>query len=157
MITVRRAEYKDLQKIEQLYLELEKDAVFYQPEHFVLSPEGSRTEQVKAVVESDDQIMLVAEDSGCVIGFAHITLHKAKEIPCLRPQRNIYLQDLVVTEAYRSKGIGTMLIEASKKYGRDMGAEFIRTQVFPMNEAGMRFYIRNGFSKTMITIECPLS
>lgn len=156
MITIRKAEKADIQTIEELYAELEKDAVYYQPEHFVMSENGSRAKYTGDILESDTQIMLVAEDSGSVIGFAHVTLQKAKAFPCLKPQCNSYLQDLVVTEKYRSKGIGTMLIDAAKQYSIDSGAEFMRTQVFPMNEDGMRFYIRNGFSKTMITIECPL-
>ena len=31
---------------------------------------------------------------------------------------------------------------------------FIRTQVFPGNVDGMRFYERNGFCEMMKTIEC---
>ena len=36
------------------------------------------------------------------------------------------------------------------------GADFIRTEVFPQNIAGMRFYERNGFCEMMKTIECQL-
>ena len=32
--------------------------------------------------------------------------------------------------------------------------DFIRTQVFPGNVDGMRFYERNGFCEMMKTIEC---
>ena len=156
MTKIRKATREDSERLEELYTELEKDAVFYQPEHFVLSPKGSRTQQMESLWNSDNQIMLVAEDEGKVIGFAHVLLQKAKVIPCLKPQSNIYLQDLVVTETYRSRGIGTLLINAAKQYGKKNGAEFFRTQVFPMNKDGMRFYIRNGFTQTMITIECPL-
>ena len=157
MITIRSANREDVTEIEKLYAELEKDAVYYQPEHFVMSPKGSRTKLTEGILESDTQIMLVAEDCGRIIGFAHVTLQKAKAFPCLKPQCNIYLQDLVVTEKYRSKGIGTMLIDAAKQYGIDKGAEFMRTQVFPMNEDGLRFYQRNGFFLKMLTIESPLT
>lgn len=44
----------------------------------------------------------------------------------------------------------------AKKFGLEKGADFFRTQVFPMNKAGLRFYERNGFSVKMITIEAPL-
>ena len=36
------------------------------------------------------------------------------------------------------------------------GADFIRTQVFPQNIEGMRFYERNGFCEMMKTIESQL-
>ena len=155
MVNIRRAKAEDLARIEDLYRELEEDAVLYQPEHFVFSPKGTRTEQVKEIMDSDTQAMYVAEADGDVIGFAHLILIKAKKVPCLKSETSLYLQDLVVTAEYRSKGIGTLLMEEAKKYGKENGADFFRTQVFPQNTDGMRFYERNGFSAKMITIECP--
>ena len=156
MTTIRKATENDAARIEQLYTELEQDAVLYQPEHFVFSPQGARSKQLETILSSDNQIMLVAEEDGNVIGFAHVVFNKAKAISCLKPQSNIYLQDLVVTAEYRSKGTGTKLLDAAKQYGREIGADFFRTQVFPMNKDGLRFYERNGFSIKMFTIEGPL-
>ena len=156
MIKIRKANRDDFEVLEELYTELEKDAVMYQSEHFVLSPKGARSRQLEEILASENQVMLVAEDDGKVIGFAHVMLQRAKVVSCLKPQTNIYLQDLVVTSTLRSKGTGTQLLNAAKEYGREKGAEFFRTQVFPMNKDGMRFYERNGFSTKMITIECDL-
>ena len=156
MIKIRKANRDDFEVLEELYTELEKDAVMYQNEHFVLSPKGARSRQLEEILASENQVMLVAEDDGKVIGFAHVMLQKAKVVSCLKPQTNIYLQDLVVTSTLRSKGTGTQLLNAAKEFGREKGAEFFRTQVFPMNKDGMRFYERNGFSTKMITIECDL-
>ena len=155
MVNIRKAKTEDLARLEELYRELEEDAVLYQPEHFVFSPEGTRSEQMKDFLDSDTQAMFVAEDDGEVIGFAHVVLIKAKKVPCLKPETSLYLQDLVVTAEYRSRGIGTILLNEAKKYGKENGADFFRTQVFPQNTDGMRFYERNGFSTKMITIECP--
>ena len=155
MVNIRKAKTEDLAHLEELYRELEEDAVLYQPEHFVFSSAGTRSEQMKDFLDSDTQAMFVAEVDGEVIGFAHVVLIKAKKVPCLKPETSLYLQDLVVTAEYRSRGIGTILLNEAKKYGKDNGADFFRTQVFPQNTDGMRFYERNGFSTKMITIECP--
>ena len=158
MTTIRKAKIEDAAAIEALYTELEKDAVTYQSEHFVFSPAGARSQQLEGIMKSDSQVMLVAEDSetGLVIGFAHVVFMGVKAFSCLKPQTNIYLQDLVVSGDYRNRGIGTLLLNEAKKYGTEKGADFFRTQVFPMNKAGLRFYERNGFSIKMITIEAPL-
>ena len=106
MINIRKANIQDAARIEELYTELEQDAVFYQPEHFVLSKAGERSRLVEDIIKSDNQIMFVAEDtekSGAVIGFAHVVFAKAKPFSCLKPQSNIYLQDLVVTQSYRNR------------------------------------------------------
>jgi len=47
-------------------------------------------------------------------------------------------------------------MDAVKEYGRNNNADFFRTQVFPQNTDGLRFYKRIEFKKTMITIECDL-
>ncbi len=47
-------------------------------------------------------------------------------------------------------------MDACKEYGREKGADFMRTQVFPENVRGMQFYERNGFSEKMKTIEMYL-
>ena len=49
-----------------------------------------------------------------------------------------------------------LLMEASKRYGKEHGVDFIRTQVFPQNIDGMRFYEKNGFREMMKTIESSL-
>ena len=157
MTTIRKAKIEDAAAIEALYTELEKDAVTYQSEHFVLSPLGARSRQLEEILKSENQVMLVAVDeSDVVIGFAHVVFMGVKAFSCLKPQTNIYLQDLVVSGDYRNRGIGTLLLNEAKKYGTEKGADFFRTQVFPMNKAGLRFYERNGFSIKMITIEAPL-
>ena len=156
MPVIRKAIKEDFEAIEKLYTELEEDAGLYQPEHFVFSKPGQRSLQLEEILKSENQIMLVAEESGLVIGFAHVIFAHAKEVSCLKPQCNIYLQDLVVTKKLRSHGTGTLLLNAAKEYGKEKGADFFRTQVFPQNKDGLRFYERNGFSLKMLTIECDL-
>ena len=158
MPIIRKARKEDIEALERLYAELEEDAVRYQPEHFVLSERGERSRQLEQILSSETQVLFVAEDdgSGAVIAFAHVLFARAKEVSCLKPQRNIYLQDLLVTKRCRSHGTGTLLLNAAKQYGRELGADFFRTQVFPQNRDGLRFYERNGFSLKMLTIECDI-
>ncbi|MBE6868432.1 MAG: GNAT family N-acetyltransferase [Ruminococcus albus] len=154
MVNIRRAVRSDSESLERLYTQLEKDAVYYQPEHFVMSGKGARISD--GLFESDTQAVYVAEVGGEVVGFVHILLMESKNIACLKREKNVYIQDMVVDEKYRSKGTGTLLMGAVKQYGRDHGASFVRTQVFPKNEDGLRFYRRNGFEVTMLTVEVPL-
>ena len=149
---IRIANENDVESLRRLYRELEADGVKYQPEHFVI---GYRSDAFfQEIFESGNQDILVAEEEGTVIGFSHVMILKQKEVACLKPQTVVYIQDLDVLESERSKGIGTLLMNASKEYGKKHGADFIRTQVFPQNTEGIRFYERNGFREMMKTIEC---
>ncbi len=139
---------------QNLYFELETDGVKYQLEHFIV---GYRSDDFfESIFQNDNQDILVVDADGTVIGFSHVIILKQKNIACLKPETAIYIQDLDVLECERNKGIGTLLIKASKEYGKTKGADFIRTQVFPQNVDGMRFYERNGFCEMMKTIESQL-
>ena len=149
---IRKAAVQDLPALRELYLELEKDGVRYQPEHFVI---GERTDDFfSGIMESPTQDILVADDGGEVVGFVHVCIFEQKKVACLLPQSCVYMQDLCVREDRRNGGIGTVLVKAAKAYGKEHGVDFIRTQVFPGNVDGMRFYERNGFCEMMKTIEC---
>lgn len=151
---IRIANIKDIEQLRRLYLELETDAVKYQPEHFTT---GYRSDDFfNAIFEKDNQDILVADVDGTVIGFSHVMILKQKNVACLKPQTAVYIQDLDVIESERNKGVGTLLIKASKEYGKKRGADFIRTQVFPRNIDGIRFYEKNGFCEMMKTIESQL-
>ena len=151
---IRIATKEDIKDLQSLYYELENDAVTFQPEHFV---HGERNEVFFSIIfNSENQDILVAEQDNKIVGFAHVVILEQKKVPCLIPERVIYLQDLDVSEELRSQGIGAKLIEACKDYGKKKGADFMRTQVFPQNVRGMKFYERAGFSEKMKTIEVYL-
>jgi Acetyltransferases len=149
---IRKANKNDLSALRKLYLALEEDGVRYQPEHFVI---GERTDVFfESIFNSENQDILVADIDGEAVGFVHVMILMQKKVSCLKPQSVVYMQDLCVREDMRDAGIGTQLVRAAKDYGKEHGADFIRTQVFPGNVDGMRFYERNGFCEMMKTIEC---
>lgn len=43
---------------------------------------------------------------------------KQKNIACLKPQTAVYIQDLDVLECERNKGIGTLLLNVGKEWGK---------------------------------------
>lgn len=151
-IVIRRAVTDDRMALHILYSELEQDAVRYQPEHFVC---GKREDSFfDTIFSSENQDILVAEKESVVVGFIHVMILAQKNISCLKPQTVAYIQDMDVLKEMRNEGIGTALICAAKRYGAEHGADFLRLQVFPRNEAAIRFYERNGLCEMMKTMEC---
>ena len=151
-ILIRKATADDIEALRGLYLALEEDGVRYQPEHFVI---GERTDEFfQNIFDSDTQNILVADIDGLAVGFVHVMILQQKKVSCLKPQTVVYMQDLCVREDMRNNKIGAKLVRAAKDYGKEHKADFIRTQVFPGNVDGMRFYERNGFCEMMKTIEC---
>jgi len=153
-VRIRKGVMEDAEELRALYRELEEDGVRYQPEHFVV---GYRDDGFfQNIFASSTQDILIAEQDGRVAGFSHVMILEQKKVACLKPETLVYVQDLDVRADMRGQGVGTKLMEASKEYGLARGAGFIRTQVFPQNRDGIRFYERCGFREMMKTIECQL-
>lgn len=82
---------------------------------------------------------LVAEREGVIVGMSlwywRFSTWKGKEL---------YLEDLIVTEAYRKEGIGLALFEATIKVAEEAGAVAMRWQVLDWNEPAIQFYKKMG-------------
>lgn len=55
----------------------------------------------------------------------------------------LYLDDFVVTEAYRRYGIGQILFDAFLDEGRKAGCRLVKWQVLDWNQPALNFYERN--------------
>lgn len=83
---------------------------------------------------------LVAEDKNAgVAGFAlwYIRYSTWKG-------RRMFLEDLIVTEAFRGKGIGRLLLDALIEKARQSGFSGIMWQVLDWNEPAINFYKKYG-------------
>jgi len=79
----------------------------------------------------------VAETEGRIVGFALYYIRYST----WKGQR-MYLEDIVVTEEWRGRGIGRMLMDQLMRTARDKGFSGIAWQVLEWNEPAIRFYKR---------------
>ena len=61
------------------------------------------------------------------------------------------ITELVVKSEYQGRYIGCSLIEKMEKYFRETGCKYSFVEVFAYNEAGLRFYNKEGYHPRMIT------
>ena len=57
--------------------------------------------------------------------------------------RMLYLEDFVVFESYRRKGIGQLLFDAVLQEGKDRNCRLVKWQVLDWNDPAVRFYEKN--------------
>jgi GNAT superfamily N-acetyltransferase len=78
---------------------------------------------------------IVAEHEGKVIGMAlYFFVYSTWK------GRMIYLEDFVVEESYRRKGIGQRLWDTLKERGRERGCKLLKWQILETNTEALKFY-----------------
>ena len=95
---------------------------------------------------------LVAEDNGVVIGFALYYIRYST----WKGQR-MYLEDLLVTEQARGKGIGKLLFDALIQEAKDKNLNGIVWQVLDWNEPAINFYKKLNTQFDAEWINCSIS
>ncbi len=129
-IIIRKAVREDCPRILELVKELavyEKapDEVTVTPEHFTESGFGSNPVWWAFVAELD----------GVIQGFALYYIR----FSTWKGQR-LYLEDLIVTEALRGKGIGLQMFEKLVEAAKEKNLSAIVWQVLEWNEPAINFY-----------------
>lgn len=100
----------------------------------------------------------VAEVDGVIVGFALYYIRYSTWKGC-----RMYLEDLIVTEDWRGKGVGKLLFDRLIVEAREMGFNGMSWQVLDWNEPAIKFYkkyeaaldgawINGSLSKEQITI-----
>lgn len=81
--------------------------------------------------------LLVAEEAGKVVGMA-LSYH----VYSTWKGSSLYLEDLIVTEKHRGKGIGKALLDATVELAKEKKAGRLRWQVLDWNDSAIEFYKR---------------
>lgn len=129
-IKIRKGTKDDMQALHQLIVEL---AIYEKAPHEVTN---TVTDMIKdgfgdypvfysVVAETENEI------AGMAIFYIKYSTWKGK---------GVYLEDIIVTEKYRGKGIGTLLFNQVVAEARAINAKQLHWQVLDWNETAISFY-----------------
>jgi ribosomal protein S18 acetylase RimI-like enzyme len=129
-INIRRAKREDCPRMLELVQELATyerapNEVTVTPEHFEESGFGA----------NPVYWAFVAEENGFIAGFALYYIRYST----WKGQR-MYLEDILVTESYRGKKIGQMLMDRLIVEAKEKNLQGITWQVLEWNEPAIKFY-----------------
>lgn len=134
MTNLRLATKQDCPRLLELIIELavyekEPDAVTVALEHFEETGFGPNPVWKAFVAEAD----------GMIVGFALYYIRYSTW-----KGSRLYLEDLIVTEAYRGKGIGKLLFDRLLTETMELGMSGMVWQVLDWNEPAINFYKKYG-------------
>ncbi len=110
-----------------------------------LTPQLSRSnppptrEILEEIVDSEASMLFIARDHTGVLGTLTLVLFR---IPT---GRRAWIEDVIVDEAARGKGVGRLVNEAAIAYAFEAGAVTVDLTSRPSREAANRLYQRIGF------------
>ena len=129
-ITVRPAEQKDCTQMLELIREL---AIYERAPHEVTVTDEHFCET--GFGPNPVWWAYVAETEGKIVGFALYYIRYSTWKGC-----RMYLEDIIVTEEYRNRGIGRMLMNQLFETARKRKLSGIMWQVLDWNEPAIEFY-----------------
>ena len=129
---IRIAVPKDEQKIRELFMEM------LQTIYHTEDVQGYEPGCLDRYWINGEEHIFVAEDED-VVAYLSVEVHHESD------KDYIYLDDLSVTEKYRSQGIGSALIREAEKYAREIEIPDIVFHVEKSNTEAFRLYERLGY------------
>ncbi len=119
----------ELERVYPILKELRTDLTLR--EYFSIYEEAKKANQY--------QIVCAFEESICVGFMGFRVLHDYVH------GKHLYIDDLVITENHRSKGIGSQLLSFAENAAKEIGCNNLRLCTGISNEAGKKFYEREGW------------
>ena len=146
--SIRCATAGDETKVAELFLELVRQHVDFDPDRFsnFVTLQGA-AEFYKSRFDVDDAAVVVAEVEERIVGFAYIEFEKLDHENLLK--NAVWLHDIFVESSERSEGLGKRLLEAARDAAAELGADKLLLTVAARNKVAQDFFEKAGFRQTM--------
>ncbi|SON53030.1 GNAT family N-acetyltransferase [Vibrio tapetis] len=142
---IRKAELSDLSDLNILYIEQNRFHHNITPDRIALCDELLTHEELAEMIAETSTYLTVYVLDGKLVAalLANLQRNEAKR---WTPKRCfVYLDELIVMQEYRSKGIAREMMDAFEDWAMEQGASCIDLNVWQHNSNALEFYQKNGF------------
>lgn len=146
---VRRAQSDDYEAVMALLREADVLHAQILPGYFKPPRRAARTrEELGRLLGAKDEALYVADDPAAgVLALCHVQIYDTPAMATMVAKRRAHIDNLIVTEAARRRGIGRQLVDAGAGWAREQGARELLLTVWAGNTAADRFYEALGFGR----------
>ncbi len=150
MINIRLVRKDEVKKLQDLNDEVFVDNSQYDPDlkvDWAQSPVGK--EYFTEVVNNPEAICLIAEENDVPMGY----VAAGPKVIDYRNSKYIEIENMGVSPAYRSLGLGSKLIEKVIELAKEKGFQKVFVNTYIANVKAVNFYEKNGFNKIDVSLE----
>ena len=147
---IRNIRKSDYQAVDRLLLQLHKVHVEGRPELFLPLEHFMSEESFNNLIEDEEMITILAEKNFKVVGCCFVSMLSHRGMVRMQIA---YIDQLVVDEKYRKRGIGKKLFETAERRAKELGAKRIDLMVWEHNRIAIQAYESYGMTPQMHTYE----
>ena len=154
---IRKAEPRDAPTLGRLGAMLMQTHFAFDQKRFLEPHHGAErgyASFLSNLLDSDDDIVLVAEEHGAVIGYVYAALEPLSWKELRGPAG--FIHDVAVSEEARKSGVATLLMDAAIGWLRERGAPRVILWTAAPNTAAHALFRRLGFRDTMVEMTLEL-
>jgi ribosomal protein S18 acetylase RimI-like enzyme len=153
---IRKAQEKDIAKIEDLLLQVDLVHHNGRPDIFKVGCKYSADELESLLKNESRPILVSVDENDEVLGYCFCIFQKHTDSSVLTDIKTLYIDDLCVDENLRGKHIGKELYDGAVRLARETGCYNLTLNVWSCNPSAMKFYEKMGLVPQKIGMELIL-
>ena len=126
---IRKAQKSDMKSLIDLLYQVQKVHSDVRPDLFVEGARKYKDNELLEILEDETKPIFVAEKDNIVVGYAFCIVSSPIS-NCLKPIKNLYIDDLCVEKNYRKNHIGTALYEYVIAYAKEIQCHNVTLNVW---------------------------
>lgn len=142
---IRKAENKDIQKVNQLLGEVLELHAELRPDIFIPGTTKYTNEELKSIFENESTPVFVAvDDTDEVLGYVFCIIKSQPFSTNMKDFKTCYIDDLCVDKKHQKQHIGKQLYEYTLAYAKEIGCYDVTLNVWEGNDNARAFYEKMG-------------
>jgi ribosomal protein S18 acetylase RimI-like enzyme len=107
----------------------------------------------QGLISEPDCCCWLARQGGAAIGYLIARLHRASSFRLVDVAE---LESMVISPAWRRRGVGQRLVQQFRAWAQDRGASQLHVSAYAANTAALAFYESQGFAVHQVTLTLSL-
>lgn len=139
---IKIPETEDYEQVNKLAKQVHELHVKWRPDLFLNVDEVISRDNFKEMIQAKE--IFVVKKQSKIVGYITFNIQE-KTNPSMRYRKQINIDAICVDEENRGEGIGTLLLEYVKKYGKENNCTDMYLTVNEENEKAIKVYEKFGF------------